>query len=76
MKNYVGVLSLRTLVLNTEETQLKDIMFDELITSLPEEPEDEVAADISKYGLLAMPVVDESGPDVRHCHLRRRNGCY
>ena len=57
----VGVLSLRTLVLNTEETQLKDIMFDELITSLPEEPEDEVAADISKYGLLAMPVVDESG---------------
>ena len=57
----VGVLSLRTLVLHHDSTQLKDIMFDDLITSLPEEPEDEVAADISKYGLLAMPVVDESG---------------
>ncbi len=57
----VGVLSLRTLVLNSADTQLKDIMYDDLITSLPEEPEDEVAADISKYDLLAMPVVDESG---------------
>ena len=57
----VGVLSLRTLVLNSAQTQLKDILFDELITCLPETPEDEVAADISKYDLLAMPVVDEAG---------------
>ncbi len=57
----VGVLSLRTLVLATSNTQLKDIMFDEIITALPEEEEEEVAADISKYDLLAMPVVDESG---------------
>lgn len=57
----VGVLSLRTLVLNANDTHLGDIMFDELITCLPETPEDEVAADISKYDLLAMPVVDESG---------------
>ncbi|MEF2654819.1 MAG: CBS domain-containing protein [Eggerthellaceae bacterium] len=57
----VGVLSLRTLVLAQSQTQLGNIMFDELITSLPETPEDELAADISKYDLLAMPVVDESG---------------
>lgn len=57
----VGVLSLRTLVLAKDNTPLSDIMFDELITSLPEEPEDEVAADISKYDLMAMPVVDENG---------------
>lgn len=57
----VGVLSLRTLVLATNDTQLKDIMFDEIITALPEEEEEEVAADISKYDLLAMPVVDETG---------------
>ena len=57
----VGVLSLRTLVLAKDDTPLSDIMFDELITSLPEEPEDEVAADISKYDLMAMPVVDENG---------------
>ncbi len=57
----VGVLSLRTLVLATNETPLKDIMFDEIITAFPEEEEEDVAADISKYDLLAMPVVDESG---------------
>ena len=57
----VGVLSLRTLVLATNDTRLKDIMFEEIITAFPEEEEEEVAADISKYDLLAMPVVDESG---------------
>ncbi len=57
----VGVLSLRTLVLATNDTQLKDIMFEEIITAFPEEEEEEVAADISKYDLLAMPVIDESG---------------
>lgn len=57
----IGVLSLRTLVLAPNNAPLKSIMFDELITSLPEEPEDEVAANISKYDLLAMPVVDEAG---------------
>lgn len=57
----VGVLSLRTLVLARSETQLSTIMFDEIITSLPEVPEEEIAADISKYGLIAMPVVDEAG---------------
>lgn len=57
----VGVLSLRTLVLAANDTQLKDIMFEEIITAFPEEEEEEVAADISKYDLLAMPVVDESG---------------
>ena len=32
---------------------------DDLITALPDEDEDEVASDISKYDLLALPVVDE-----------------
>lgn len=57
----VGVLSLRTLVLAPGDAPLKSIMYDELITSLPETPEDEVVSDISKYDLLAMPVVDEAG---------------
>lgn len=56
-----GVLSLRTLVLAAPETPLSEIMFTELITALPDESEDEVADDISKYNLLAMPVVDEHG---------------
>lgn len=57
----IGVLSLRTLVLATKNTQLKDIMFDDVITAFPEETEEDVAADISKYDLIAMPVVDENG---------------
>lgn len=56
-----GVLSLRTLVLaSSAKVLLKDIMFDELITVDPDKPEEEVAAEISKYDLLAMPVVDEA----------------
>ncbi len=57
----IGVLSLRTLVLATKNTQLGDIMFEDVITAFPEETEEDVAADISKYDLIAMPVVDENG---------------
>ena len=55
-----GVLSLRSLVLAHNSTPVSQIMYDDdLVTALPDEDEDEVAADISKYDLLALPVVDE-----------------
>ena len=57
----VGVLSLRTLVLNDDATQLGDIMYDEILSVTPDEPEDDVVEDIFKYDLPAMPVVDERG---------------
>lgn len=57
----VGVLSMRTLVLAHRESQLKDIMYAEIISVPPDEDEEEVAADISKYDMVALPVVDESG---------------
>lgn len=58
----VGVLSLRTLVLAQNSTALRDVMFDDdLITALPDEPEADVADDISKYNLVAIPVVNEHG---------------
>lgn len=56
-----GVFSLRTLVLTNDSTLIKDIMYDEVITVSPDEEEDDVAADIFKYDLPAMPVVDEHG---------------
>lgn len=56
-----GILSLRTLVLAQPSTVLSDIMFTDVITVDPNEDEDEVAADISKYDMVALPVVDESG---------------
>lgn len=56
-----GVLSMRTLVLSKDETKLEDIMFDEVISTTPSEEEDDVVADIFKYDIPAMPVVDENG---------------
>lgn len=57
----VGVLSLRTLVLTDDNKLLGDIMYDGIISVGPSETEEDVAADIFKYDLPAMPVVDERG---------------
>lgn len=57
----VGLLSLRTLVLADDTTRIGDIMFDDVISVSPDETEEDVAADIFKYELPAMPVVDEHG---------------
>ena len=57
---FVGVLSLRTLVLD-DARPVRDVMFDDVISATPDETEEDVAADIFKYELPAMPVVDEHG---------------
>ena len=57
----IGVLSLRTLVLNDDDKVMRDIMYDDVLSVTPEVTEEEVAADIFKYDLPAMPVVDEAG---------------
>ncbi len=57
----VGLLSLRTLVLSDDDALLKDIMFTDVISVPPDETEEEVAADIFKYDIPAMPVQDEHG---------------
>lgn len=56
-----GVMSMRTLVLAHNDTRLGDVMYTDVITVSPDEDEEEVAADISKYDMVALPVVDESG---------------
>ncbi len=56
-----GVLSLRTLVLNDASKPVRDLMYDDIISATPEETEEDVSADIFKYELPAMPVVDEHG---------------
>ena len=57
----VGVCSLRTLVLTDDKTPMSKCMYDDLITATPDETEEDVSADIFKYDLTAMPVVDERG---------------
>ncbi|WP_102379400.1 magnesium transporter MgtE N-terminal domain-containing protein [Raoultibacter timonensis] len=57
----VGVLSLRTLVLTDDRTLIKDVAYEDIISVPPDETEEDVAADIFKYDIPAMPVVDEHG---------------
>lgn len=57
----VGVSSLRTLVLTDDSMPLGKVMYDDIISCTPDETEEDVSADIFKYELTAMPVVDEHG---------------
>ena len=57
----IGLLSLRTLVLTDPDRPVAEVMHDDVITVNPDETEEDVAADIFKYDIPAMPVVDEHG---------------
>lgn len=55
-----GVLSLRELIIAQPSTPLKDLMHKKVVTIHPLESTEKVAEMINKYGLLAVPVVDEA----------------
>ena len=57
----IGVTSLRELLLAEPDSILADIMETNLKTVSPGEDEMVAAGIISKYNLLALPVVDEDG---------------
>ena len=57
----LGVLSLRELLLAEPNKRLDEIMVTNLKTVLPDADENVVAAAISKYNLVAIPVVDNEG---------------
>lgn len=54
-----GVLSLRELIIAPPSTQLKDLMHKKVVHAHPLESTEKVVDTINKYGLLAMPVVDD-----------------
>lgn len=54
----VGVLSLRTLIVSSPEKMISEIMINRPIKVTPEMNQRKVASVISKYNLLAVPVVD------------------
>ncbi len=56
-----GVLSLRTLIISSPDTPISQIMEKDLITVDPEMDQRQVAEVISKYNLLAVPVIDKEG---------------
>lgn len=56
-----GVVTLNSLIVAEPETPLADICTREVITASPEDDQEDVAEDIAKYNLLAMPVVADDG---------------
>jgi len=56
-----GVISLRDLVVNGHDTKLADVAeTEDVLTVSPEDDQEDVAEEIAKYNLLAIPVVDEN----------------
>jgi Mg2+ transporter MgtE len=55
----IGALSLRSMIVSPPDKLVSDIMIKNIITVSPEMNQREVAAMISKYNFLAVPVVDK-----------------
>lgn len=56
-----GVLSLRELIVASPSKTLRELMHTKLVTVQAADEDQHVAEVINKYGLLAVPVVDEQG---------------
>ncbi|HEY5549187.1 MAG TPA: CBS domain-containing protein [Coriobacteriia bacterium] len=56
-----GVISLRDLIVSSPDTVVSEIVERELFTVGPDDDQEQVADMMSKYDLLALPVVDEAG---------------
>jgi magnesium transporter len=59
-EHILGVLSLRDLLMAKPESLLAEIMDKRVISVNIEEKKDQIADDFAKYGIMAMPVVDEA----------------
>jgi CBS domain-containing protein/sporulation protein YlmC with PRC-barrel domain len=60
-ENLLGVVSLRELLISEPEAGLDSLMQTRIISVRPDDPHERVTELIDKYGLLAVPVVEESG---------------
>jgi magnesium transporter len=56
-----GVISLRDLLMAGPSTLVRDIAVRDLFTAQVEDDQEDVAEQMSKYDLLALPVLDENG---------------
>jgi flagellar motility protein MotE (MotC chaperone)/sporulation protein YlmC with PRC-barrel domain len=55
-----GVLSLRELIIAKPQAKLKDIMHTRIVTIDPLDEQTKAVSIVSKYGLLALPVINEN----------------
>jgi magnesium transporter len=58
-EHLMGVLSLRDLIVAPPDKPVSEIMMRDVVTVRLEDGQKEVAAVLSKYNLLAVPVVDD-----------------
>ena len=59
-KELVGVVELREIFNSSDETKLKDIMIDNVISVQPDVDQEIVAQQVAKYDMSAMPVVNKN----------------
>jgi len=59
-EHLLGVLSLRDLLVAPPATILSDLMDTRVVAVHIEEKKEQIADDFAKYGILAMPVVDDN----------------
>ena len=60
-KRLTGLVTLHRLAVAESNEQLRNIAIDDdLITASPDDDQEDVAEDIAKYNLMAMPVVDDN----------------
>jgi len=60
-RHLTGVVSLRDLIISAPETPVSEIAERDLFTSDVDDDQEDVAEMMSKYDLLALPVIDETG---------------
>jgi magnesium transporter len=59
-EHLLGMLSLRELLVAPSETLLHDLMDTRVVSVFLEEDKDKIAEHFTKYGIMAIPVVDET----------------
>ena len=59
-KKLLGYVSLRSIVTNTKETLIGDLMYEDVISVTTTEDQEDVAYTFQKYGFTALPVVDNT----------------
>jgi magnesium transporter len=60
-RKLIGVTSLRDLILAPRHQLIRDLMNTEIISVKPDDDREKVAADLARFDLIAIPVVDHDG---------------
>ena len=60
-RKLLGVVSLRDLILADPSTKISELMTEDVVRGEVDEDQEEIARRITRYDLLALPIIDENG---------------